>query len=92
MSKTTYVAGVVMSCAVLYIAAPMFAENPTAPAGKQNPQPANPVGAGADSIGKCPVLGAPAGAQQPMPAGAQQPHFVSTLYQRHARDRGAAPG
>ena len=73
MSKTTYVAGVVMSCAVLYIAAPMFAENPTAPAGKQNPQPANPVGAGADSIGKCPVLGAPAGAQQPMPAGAQQP-------------------
>ena len=26
------------------------------------------------------------------PAEAQQPHFVSALYRRHARDLGAAPG
>jgi len=26
------------------------------------------------------------------PAGAQQPHFVSSLYRRHARNEGAAPG
>ena len=70
MTKTTYVAGVVMSCAVLYIAAPMFAQNRTAPAGNPNPQPAKPVGAGGDSIGKCPMLGLgePVGVQQPMTA------------------------
>ncbi len=70
MTKTTYVAGVVMSCAGLYLAAPMFAQNPAAPAGNPNPQPAKPAGAGSDSIGKCPMLGLgePVGVQQPMTA------------------------
>ncbi|HYH68639.1 MAG TPA: catalase/peroxidase HPI, partial [Urbifossiella sp.] len=69
MPRITYVAGVAVSCAVLYAATPMFAQPPAAPAGSQNPQPARPAAGGAGDLAKCPVLGAQAGAEKPMPAG-----------------------
>ncbi|QDU18519.1 catalase/peroxidase HPI [Urbifossiella limnaea] len=71
MPRITYVAGVAVSCAALYAAAPMLAQPPTAPAGSQTPQPARPAAGGAGDLAKCPVLGAQAGAEQPMPAGPQ---------------------
>ena len=61
MTGTSRFARVVMTCTVLGIAMPVFADSP-------------PIAKPAPDISKCPVLGAQAqvGAEKPMPAGAAQ--------------------
>ncbi|QJW96960.1 catalase/peroxidase HPI [Frigoriglobus tundricola] len=80
MTRATYVTGVAVGCAVLSLAAPMFAQNRAAPAEGRPPQTAKPVGAGAGAISKCPVLGAAAGGQQPATAGGQKPATGAAPY------------
>ena len=89
MTKPTLLTGVLMSCAVLCVATLVFAQNPPAPAGAQNPPTAKPVGAAAGEITKCPVLnpGALTGAQQPTPAGTQTLPEPSTGYQLPSASR-----
>lgn len=71
MTKTTNFARVMMSLAVLGIATLVFAQNRTTPADNQNPQSTEPVKEGAETGGKCPVLGASAEAKkQSTPAAA----------------------
>ncbi len=65
MTKPTLLTGVLTGGAMLCIAALALAQNPPAP----KPQPVKPAAAGAGDISKCPVLGSPVGAQQPIPAG-----------------------
>lgn len=70
MTKTTNFPRVMMSLAVLGIATLVFAQNRTTPADNHNPQNTKSVKEGAETGGKCPVLGASAEAKKPLTAAA----------------------
>jgi catalase-peroxidase len=70
MTKSTFVAGVVMSSVALAVAAPMFAQNSSVPTDNRKPT-AKPLQEDVETA-KCPVTGATAGAQKPATAAAAQ--------------------
>ncbi len=73
MTKARRVIGVAVGCAVVSVAAPLFAQNRPTPADAQAPQAAKPARDAAPAAAKCPVLAAQAGDEKSVLPGADKP-------------------